>query len=167
MIRKLTLTAAAAALVAAPAAATAQATATPMSHADIVTVATEAGSFETLATALKAAGLVETLQGDGPFTVFAPTDEAFAALPAGTLDALLKDEEKLTQILTYHVVPGRVTASQVVGLDEAATVSGKELPIRVKDGQVWVGDAKVVKTDVMASNGVIHVIDKVLLPPSM
>jgi uncharacterized surface protein with fasciclin (FAS1) repeats len=167
MIRTLTLTAAAAALIAAPTAATAQSNATPMSQKDLVTVASEAGSFKTLGTALQAAGLVETLQGAGPFTVFAPTDEAFAALPAGTLDALLKDKDKLRQVLLGHVVEGRVMASQVVDLKEAKTVSGLELPIRVKDGQVWIGDAKVVKTDVTASNGVIHVIDKVLLPPTM
>jgi len=167
MFRTLTLTAAAAALVAAPAAVDAQMDHTPMSQNDIVTVAVEAGSFTTLATALKAAGLVETLQGEGPFTVFAPTDEAFAKLPAGTLDALLKDKEKLTQILTYHVVPGRVTADQVVKLDHAKTVEGADVHIAVKDGSVYVNDAKVVTADVMASNGVIHVVDTVILPPAM
>ncbi len=132
---------------------------------DIVATAVEAGSFKTLATALQAAGLVETLQGAGPFTVFAPTDEAFAKLPAGTLEALLADKERLTEILTYHVVPGTVTAAQVVGLDKARTVSGHEATIEVRDGSVYVAGAKVLTTDVRASNGVIHVIETVMLPP--
>lgn len=159
MIRSLTLAAAAAVLVAAPASA-------QMNQKDIVTVAVEAGSFTKLAAALEAAGLVSTLQGAGPFTVFAPTDEAFAKLPAGTLNALLKDKEALTRILTYHVVAGRVTAEQVVTLSEAQTVAGIKAEIKVKDGSVYVGGAKVVTTDIAASNGVIHVIDTVMLPPA-
>jgi len=132
---------------------------------DIVAVASGAGSFNTLVAAVKAAGLVETLQGKGPFTVFAPTDEAFAKLPAGTVENLLKPEnkEKLVAILTYHVVPGKVMAADVKTM-KAKTVNGKELDIKVADGTVTVNDAKVVKTDVAASNGVIHVIDTVVLP---
>ena len=134
---------------------------------DIVETATEAGSFKTLLTAVKAAGLVETLQGKGPFTVFAPTDAAFAALPAGTLDGLLKDPEALKKVLLYHVVSGAVTADEVVGLTSATSVEGSPITIAVKDGTVSLnGSAKVVTPDVMASNGVIHVIDKVLLPPA-
>ena len=134
---------------------------------DIVETATEAGSFKTLLTAVKAAGLVETLQGKGPFTVFAPTDAAFAALPAGTLDGLLKDPAALKKVLLYHVVSGSVTADKVVGLSSATSVEGAPIAIAVKDGTVYLNDsAKVVTPDVMASNGVIHVIDKVLLPPA-
>jgi uncharacterized surface protein with fasciclin (FAS1) repeats len=134
---------------------------------DIVETATEAGSFKTLLTAVKAAGLVETLQGKGPFTVFAPTDAAFAALPAGTLEGLLKDPAALKKILLYHVVSGAVTADKVVGLTSATSVEGSPIAISVKDGSVYLNDsAKVVTPDVMASNGVIHVIDKVILPPS-
>lgn len=134
---------------------------------DIVETATEAGSFKTLLAAVKAAGLVETLQGNGPFTVFAPTDAAFAALPAGTLDGLLKDPAALKKILLYHVVSGSVTADQVVGLSSATSVEGSPIAISVKDGTVYLnGSAKVVTADVMASNGVIHVIDTVLLPPT-
>ena len=135
---------------------------------DIVDTAVAAGSFTTLAKALQAAGLVETLKGSGPFTVFAPTDEAFAKLPAGALEDLLKPENKakLTAVLTYHVGPGKVMASQVTGLDSAKTVNGQLLPVAVKDGVVTVGGAKVVKTDIAASNGVIHVIDSVVLPPA-
>ena len=134
---------------------------------DIVETATEAGSFKTLLTAVKAAGLVETLQGKGPFTVFAPTDAAFAALPAGTLDGLLKDPAALKKVLLYHVVSGSVTADKVVGLTSATSVEGSPIAISVKDGTVYLNDsAKVVTPDVMASNGVIHVIDKVILPPS-
>jgi uncharacterized surface protein with fasciclin (FAS1) repeats len=134
--------------------------------ADIVDTAVAAGSFNTLAAALKAAGLVETLKGTGPFTVFAPTDEAFAKLPAGTLDSLLKPENKakLASILTYHVVPGKVMAADVVKLKEAKTVNGQMVKIMVDGNKVRVNDANVVKTDVGASNGVIHVIDTVLLP---
>jgi uncharacterized surface protein with fasciclin (FAS1) repeats len=134
--------------------------------ADIVDTAVAAGSFNTLATALKAAGLVETLKGPGPFTVFAPTDEAFAKLPAGTLESLLKPENKakLAGILTYHVVPGKVMAADVVKLTSAKTVNGQSLKIAVDGGKVKVDGANVVKTDIAASNGVIHVIDAVLLP---
>lgn len=132
---------------------------------DIVAVASGAGSFKTLVAAVKAAGLVETLKGKGPFTVFAPTDDAFAKLPAGTLEDLLKPEnkEKLVAILTYHVVPGKVMAADVKTM-KAKTVNGKELSIKVEGGSVTVDNAKVVKTDVAASNGVIHVIDTVVLP---
>jgi transforming growth factor-beta-induced protein len=141
-------------------------TATP-ALGDIVATADAAGSFKTLLAAASAAGLVETLQGKGPFTVFAPTDAAFAALPAGTLDGLLKDPEALKKILLYHVVAGEVTADQVVGLTSATSVEGAPIAIAVKDGQVYLNDAaQVVKTDILASNGVIHVIDKVILPPS-
>ncbi len=135
---------------------------------DIVDTAVAAGSFKTLAAALTAAGLVDTLKGAGPFTVFAPTDEAFAKLPAGTLADLLKPENKakLTAILTYHVVPGKVMASQVVSLKEAKTVNGQSAKISMSGGSVMVDGAKVVKTDIAASNGVIHVIDSVILPAS-
>jgi len=135
-------------------------------RADIVDTAVQAGQFKTLAAALQAAGLVDTLKGAGPFTVFAPTDAAFAALPAGTLDTLLKPENraKLVAILTYHVVPGRVTAAQVSGMDSATTVQGSAIDIRTSGGALSVNDARVVQADVAASNGVIHVIDKVLLP---
>ncbi len=132
--------------------------------ADIVETAVAAGQFTTLATALKAAGLVDALKGDGPFTVFAPTDAAFAKLPEGTLDALLKDKAKLTAILTYHVVKGEVPASKVVTLSSAPTLNGKSVKIMVHDGKVMVNNATVVKADVKASNGIIHVIDTVLLP---
>jgi uncharacterized surface protein with fasciclin (FAS1) repeats len=131
--------------------------------ADIVDTAVAAGSFKTLVTAIKAAGLAETLKGEGPFTVFAPTDEAFAKLPAGTLDALLKDKAKLQAVLTYHVVSGRVMAADVTKLSSAKTVQGQSLAINTSKG-VKVGTANVVKTDVLASNGVIHVIDSVLIP---
>jgi transforming growth factor-beta-induced protein len=133
---------------------------------DIVDTAVGAGSFKTLAAALQAAGLVETLKGDGPFTVFAPTDEAFAKLPAGTVESLLKPEnrDKLKAVLTYHVVPGKVTAAQVTKLKSAKTVQGSDVTIMVSGGKVKVDDATVVKPDVMASNGVIHVIDTVILP---
>jgi len=130
---------------------------------DIVDTAVAAGSFKTLAAALKAAGLVDTLKGKGPFTVFAPTDEAFAKLPDGTVEALLKDKDKLTAILTYHVVAGDVKAADVVKLDSAKTVQGQSVSIDATDG-VKVNDAKVVKADIVCSNGVIHVIDTVLLP---
>jgi uncharacterized surface protein with fasciclin (FAS1) repeats len=133
---------------------------------DIVDTAAGAGDFKTLATALQAAGLVDTLKGPGPFTVFAPTDEAFAKLPAGTLEDLLKPENKrkLISILTYHVVAGRVLAKDVVKLHEAKTLNGQEVKIRVEDGKVKVDNATVVKTDIECTNGVIHVIDSVLLP---
>lgn len=132
-------------------------------HKDIVDTAVSAGQFNTLAKALTEAGLVETLKGKGPFTVFAPTDEAFAKLPPGTLEALLKDKAKLTAVLTYHVVAGKVMAADVVKLSEAKTVQGQNVKINTMGG-VMVNDAHVVKTDIMASNGVIHVIDKVILP---
>jgi uncharacterized surface protein with fasciclin (FAS1) repeats len=130
---------------------------------DIVDTAVAAGSFNTLATALKAAGLVETLKGPGPFTVFAPTDEAFAKLPAGALDGLLKDKAKLTAVLTYHVVSGKVMAADAAKLTSAKTVQGQSLKIDASSG-VKVDGAKVVKADVLASNGVIHVIDAVVMP---
>jgi uncharacterized surface protein with fasciclin (FAS1) repeats len=137
------------------------------SNQDIVDTAVGAGQFKTLATALKAADLVETLKGPGPFTVFAPTDEAFAKLPAGTVENLLKPENKakLTAILTYHVVPGAVKAEQVTKLDEAKTLNGAMVKISTEDGKVMINDATVVTADIPASNGVIHVIDKVILPP--
>jgi uncharacterized surface protein with fasciclin (FAS1) repeats len=133
---------------------------------DIVDTAVAAGSFKTLAKALAAAGLVDTLKGAGPFTVFAPTDEAFAKLPAGTIESLLKPENKakLQRILTYHVVAGRVMAADVTKLKTAKAVSGDMLKIAANDGAVLVDGAQVVKADVAASNGVIHVIDTVLLP---
>jgi uncharacterized surface protein with fasciclin (FAS1) repeats len=136
--------------------------------ADIVDTAVAAGQFKTLAAALQAAGLIDTLKGAGPFTVFAPTDEAFAKLPAGTVEDLLKPENKakLTQILTYHVVPGKVNAADVVKLTAAKTVEGQSVTISAKDGGVKVDGANVVKTDIMATNGVIHVIDSVILPKS-
>jgi uncharacterized surface protein with fasciclin (FAS1) repeats len=133
---------------------------------DIVDTAVAAGSFRTLMKALEAADLVETLRGAGPFTVFAPTDEAFAKLPAGTLEALLKSENKpkLLRILTSHVVAGKVMAADVVKIRSAKTVSGDILTIAPRDGGVTVGGSKVVKTDIAATNGVIHVIDAVILP---
>lgn len=131
----------------------------------IVTVAVEAGQFKTLVAAVKAAGLVDTLNGKGPFTVFAPTDEAFAKLPKGTLEDLLKPENKakLAGILTYHVLSGKVMAADVSTM-KAKTVNGKELSVKVDAGKVTVDKANVVKTDIAASNGVIHVIDAVLMP---
>jgi len=133
---------------------------------DIVDTAVAAGSFTTLATALEAAGLVEPLKGAGPFTVFAPTDDAFVKLPAGTLEPLLKPENqaKLKRILTYHVVPGRVMAADVVKLHSAKAVSGDTIAIATHGGGVTVDNAHVVKTDIAATNGVIHVIDAVILP---
>ncbi len=135
---------------------------------DIVDTAVAAGQFNTLAAALKSAGLVDTLKGSGPFTVFAPTDAAFAKLPAGTLENLLKPENKskLVAILTYHVVPGDVTAAQAAMLTQAKTVNGAILKLSARDGKVMVNNADVVKADIEASNGVIHVIDAVLLPPA-
>jgi len=134
----------------------------------IVDTAVAAGQFKTLATALQAAGLVDTLKGRGPFTVFAPTDAAFAKLPAGTVEMLLKPENKakLAAILTYHVVPGRVMAADVVKLSEAKTVNGKMVLIKATGGIVKVNGAEVISTDIVASNGVIHVIDTVILPPA-
>lgn len=133
---------------------------------DIVDTAVAAGTLKTLATALQAAGLVDTLKGKGPFTVFAPTDEAFSKLPAGTVESLLKPEnkEKLKAILLYHVVAGGLTAAQVVKQSSVKTLNGQELKLTVNDGTVMVNDAKVVKADILASDGVIHVIDTVLLP---
>jgi uncharacterized surface protein with fasciclin (FAS1) repeats len=130
---------------------------------NIVETAMDAGSFKTLLTAAQSAGLVETLSGKGPFTVFAPSDEAFAKLPQGTVESLLKDKAKLTAILTYHVVPGKMKAEDVVKQKSLKTVQGKELRIDLTQG-VKVGTANVIKTDINASNGVIHVIDSVLIP---
>lgn len=129
---------------------------------DIVDTAVDAGSFKTLATALGAAGLIETLKGKGPFTVFAPTDEAFAKIPKADLEALLKDKAKLTAVLTYHVVPGKVMAADVKA-GKVKTVQGSDITITTKNG-VMVNKAKVVKTDIVADNGVIHVIDTVIMP---
>jgi transforming growth factor-beta-induced protein len=135
---------------------------------DIVDIAVADGRFKTLAAALTAAGLVDTLKGAGPFTVFAPNDEAFAKLPAGTIDELLKPEnkQKLTDILLYHVVSGKVMAADVTSLTSATTVLGKDVTVKVDMGNVYINDAKVILTDIEASNGVIHVIDSVLLPPA-
>lgn len=133
---------------------------------DIVDIAVSAGQFNTLAAALGAADLVDTLKGDGPFTVFAPTDAAFEKLPAGTVESLLKPENKdqLIAVLAYHVVPGKVTSDDVVKLNSATTVNGADIAIAVVDGSVRINDANVVKADIGASNGVIHVIDSVMLP---
>ena len=133
---------------------------------DIVEVAASVGSLKTLIAAAQAAGLVEALKGQGPLTVFAPTDEAFAKLPAGTVENLLKPEnkDKLTAVLTYHVVPGRVTAGEVVNLSSAKTINGRALQISSMDGKVMIDNARVTATDIMASNGIIHVIDSVVLP---
>ncbi len=133
---------------------------------DIVDIASEDGRFSTLVAALGAADLVETLQGEGPFTVFAPTDEAFAGLPEGTVEGLLNDIPALTNILLYHVVPGKVMSSQVVSMNSADTASGSPIRISVMNGKVMINDAEVVITDIEASNGVIHVIDAVVLPPA-
>jgi uncharacterized surface protein with fasciclin (FAS1) repeats len=132
---------------------------------NIVETAVAAGSFKTLVKAIQAADLVEVLQGPGPFTVFAPTDEAFAAVPKETLDALLKDKKQLAGVLTYHVVPGKVMAADVVKVDSAKTVQGQKIMVKVANETVKVNNANVVKTDIVCSNGVIHVIDAVLLPP--
>jgi len=133
---------------------------------DIVDIAVGAGQFGTLAAALEAADLIDTLKGDGPFTVFAPTDAAFAKLPEGTVETLLKPEnrDQLTAILTYHVVAGKVMADDVVNLTAATTVNGSDVAIAVADGGVRIDNANVIKTDIAASNGVIHVIDTVILP---
>jgi uncharacterized surface protein with fasciclin (FAS1) repeats len=164
MRSKLATLAVAAAAVAGIAGTSARATET-----DIVETAIATGQFRTLAAALDKAGLVATLKGQGPFTVFAPTDAAFAKLPAGTVDNLLKPENKaqLTAILTYHVVPGRVMAADVVKLNEAETVNGKMVDVKAGSGSVMINDAKVTTADVTASNGVIHVIDTVILPPGI
>ena len=131
---------------------------------DIVDTAIAAGGFTTLVTAVEAAGLVETLKGEGPFTVLAPADEAFAKIPEETLNSLLADKEALTQVLTYHVIPGRVMAADVAKLDKAKTVQGQEVGIVASDTGVQVGGANVVHADIVTSNGVIHVIDSVMMP---
>ena len=159
MIKRLTVALAVATLAALPMSVEAQ-----NADKDIITIAVEAGSFTTLAAALEAADLIGVLQGDGPFTVFAPTDEAFAKLPEGTVEALLADKEALIKILTYHVVAGNVGSEAVVGLDEAQTLAGIMAPIEVKMGSVYVAGAKVTTADVAASNGVIHIIDAVMIP---
>ena len=138
----------------------------PQELGTIVDIAAGDERFETLVSALQAAGLVETLQGEGPFTVFAPTDAAFGRLPSGTVEALLQDPAALTEVLLYHVVPGDVKASTVVTLDSAATVQGEKVTISVDGGTVMVNEARVVITDIEASNGTIHVIDAVLIPPA-
>jgi len=137
-----------------------------MDKKDIVDTAVAAGNFETLAAALTAGGLVDTLKSEGPFTVFAPTDEAFAKLPAGTIESLLQpgNKDQLVSILTYHVLAGKVMAVDVVKLQSATTVNGEDVTIRVEEGKVYVNDAMVTVTDIGASNGVIHVIDTVLIP---
>ena len=134
---------------------------------NIIDTAVAAGQFKTLATALSAAGLADTLKGQGPFTVFAPTDQAFAKLPPGTLDSLLKKENKdqLTAILTYHVVPGELMAADTAKLKEAKTVNGKTVRVNLSNGKIMVNDATVTGADIPASNGVIHIIDSVILPP--
>lgn len=149
-------------------AALATASVTGAEKKDIVDTAVAAGSFKTLAAALGAAGLVDTLKGDGPFTVFAPTDEAFAKLPAGTVEELLKPENKakLTDILTYHVVAGKVDAKAAMKLSTATALNKKALTLVVKDGALFLNDSKVTTADVEASNGVIHIIDSVLMPPA-
>ena len=131
---------------------------------DIVDTAIAAGSFNTLVTAVKAAELVDTLKGAGPFTVFAPNDAAFAKVPADTLKGLLADKAALAKVLTYHVVPGKVMAADVVKLSSAKTVQGQELTITVKDGKVYVDGAQVIATDIVTSNGVIHVLESVVMP---
>lgn len=166
MIAKLMTGAALALLVSASAATAQMADHSDMQAKDIVAVATEAGTFKTLLAAAQAADLVEALQGEGPLTVFAPTDDAFAKLPEGTVETLLKPEnkEKLQAVLLYHVVAGNVTSDQVVGLSSAESLQGDTIDIAVKDGKVYVDDAQVIAADVEASNGVIHVIDAVILP---
>ena len=154
----------AAAVVAAPVAATAGDMSKKSDKKDIVDTAVAAGSFTTLATALDAADLIATLKGPGPFTVFAPTDAAFEKLPAGTLEGLLADKAKLSSVLTYHVVSGKVMAADVVKMSSAETVNGKSVQIKVVDGKVMINGATVVTADIEASNGVIHVIDSVLIP---
>jgi len=131
---------------------------------NLVEVAADAGSFQTLVAALKDAGLVETLSGDGPFTVFAPTDEAFARIPQDELQALIADKETLTAVLTYHVIPGRVMSSDVVALSSAITVNGQSVEVKVLEGKVMIDEATVITPDIEATNGVIHVIDRVILP---
>ena len=133
---------------------------------DIVQTAISAGNFTTLVTALTEAGLVSALEGKGPFTVFAPTDEAFKKLPKGALDNLLKDKEALKNVLLYHVVSGNVSSKDVVKLDKATTLNGSDIKIKTVDGKVMINDSQVTTADVQASNGIIHVIDTVLLPPT-
>jgi len=160
MLRNITAISALAVLALIPASVAGQ-----MNEKNIVETAVDAGTFTTLAAALEAADLVSVLQGEGPFTVFAPTDEAFAKLPAGTVEALLADKDALIRVLTYHVVAGDVTSAAVVNLTSAQTVAGIAAPIEVRMGNVYVAGAKVVTADIRASNGVIHVIDTVMLPP--
>jgi uncharacterized surface protein with fasciclin (FAS1) repeats len=157
MLKRMLVVAAALAVLVAPSAVQAQ------SQTDIVETAVAAGSFKTLAAALQAAGLVDTLKGKGPFTVFAPTDEAFAKIPKAALDALIADKAKLTKVLTYHVMAGEVMAADVMKLKEAKTVDGQMVKIGTSNG-VMINNARVIKADVEASNGVIHVIDTVLMP---
>ena len=166
MSKSLYAVAALAAALALPAAASAQSHATHHASKDIVQTAVGAGTFNTLVAAVKAAGLVETLQGKGPFTVFAPTDAAFAKLPAGTVEGLLANPQALAKILTFHVVPGKVMAADIVKAKRATptTANGATLDVVVRDGRVLVNGANVVTADVVASNGVIHVIDTVLIP---
>lgn len=135
-------------------------------QSDIVDTAVSAGTFNTLAAALEAGDLVDTLKGDGPYTVFAPTDEAFAKLPDGTVEMLLlpENKDKLVAILTYHVVAGKVTAAEVVTMSSAPTANGSDIAIRVVDETVFINDSRVVATDISASNGIIHVVDSVILP---
>ncbi|HSJ23768.1 MAG TPA: fasciclin domain-containing protein [Longimicrobiales bacterium] len=163
-MRKQMMVVAAASMMAVPALAEAQAAAG--AGQDLVEVAQAAGSFTVLLQAVEAAGLVDVLRGDGPFTVFAPTDAAFAKLPEGTVEALLADREALIAVLTYHVLPGRVMAAEVVAAGQLSpeTVQGSRLTIQVKDGKVHVDEATVTTADVAASNGVIHVIDTVVIP---
>ena len=164
--KKLFAAAALAALITVPACAPAYKSGETQSMKNIVQVAAENGNYNTLVAAVKAAGLVETLSGPGPFTVFAPTDAAFAKLPAGTIPALIADKEKLTAILTYHVLSGRVVAADITRMNgaEPTTINGQKLDIEVRGGKVFVNQAQVTTADVAASNGVIHVIDAVLMP---
>lgn len=134
---------------------------------DIVDTAIAAGSFDTLVSAVQQAGLVNTLKGDGPFTVFAPTDAAFAALPASTRQALLANEDQLRQVLTYHVVPGRLTATDVAQMQTLQTVEGSPLTVETRDGNVYINGAQVTQANIRTANGVIHVIDQVLVPPGV
>jgi uncharacterized surface protein with fasciclin (FAS1) repeats len=156
-------------LVTLPAIASAQSSPTKKAPMNIVQIASEAGTFNTLVAAVKAAGLAETLQGPGPFTVFAPTDAAFAKLPAGTVESLLADPKKLASILTFHVGSGKVMSADIVQANGAkpTTVNGAPLDVVVRNGKVYVNGAQVVTADIVASNGVIHVIDTVLLPSAM
>ena len=165
-VRSLTRAALAAAVLAAPTILSAQTSQTGKKMKDIVAIAAGAGQFNTLVAAVKAAGLVETLQGPGPFTVFAPTDEAFAKLPKGAIEALLADKEKLAAVLTYHVIAAKVTAADIknMGGGEVATVNGAPVQITLREGNVYVDGAKVINADIQASNGVIHVINTVILP---